>query len=168
MSPVVPVFTYSYGANPAIDFPRLLISDTQQYLPDGVTPGYVFADQEITAMTNIVQSQFQSGMFWPTPGGAPSGGTEGTYLPAIPVPYYRIAAMLLTAIASNKARLASVVKLLDVTLAPEKAAKALLDGAKAYLDADDNSGAFMIIEQVNDGFSFRDRWWKQWQRQSAQ
>lgn len=166
--------TFSYGintppyqANPPIDYPRLLVSDTQQFAADGATPIYIFSDQEIAGMETIVQGQFQSGMFFSTPGGPPGGGCLGANLPAQPIPYYRIAGMLLSSLAANKARLASVVKLLDVTLAPDKAAKALMDQAKAYFDQDDSSGAFMIIEQVNDSFSFRDRYWKQWLRQGA-
>jgi hypothetical protein len=69
--------------------------------------------------------------------------------------------------ASNKAYLASVQQLLDVKLDPAKASNALRAMAKEYLEMDDNSGAFMIIEQVNDQWSFRDRFWKAWQRQAA-
>ena len=39
--------------------------------------------------------------------------------------------------------------------------------AQALRDADDNSGAIMIVEQVNNSFSFRDRYWKTVQRQSG-
>lgn len=167
MTPPAPTFTYGYGSNPVIDYPRLLVSDTQQFAPNG-TLSYVFADQEILAMEAIVQGQFQSGMFYSTPGGPPNGGTTGNYaLPNIPIPYYRVAGMLLMSIASNKSRLASVMQLLDVKLDPSKAASALRETAQAYLDQDDNSGAFVIIEQVNDPASFRDRFWKQWQRQSG-
>jgi hypothetical protein len=54
-----------------------------------------------------------------------------------------------------------------VKLDASKAAKALQDTAQRYLDMDDNSGAVVIIESVNDYFSFRDRFWKQVQRQSG-
>jgi len=165
--------TFSYGINtgnpnPPIDYPRLLVSDTVEFDADGITPIYIFSDQEITAMESIVQAQFQSSMFFNTPTGATGGGTLGTYLPAIPIPYYRVAGMLLNALAANSARLSMVTQLLDVKLSPGVAAKALKTQADAYFEQDDNSGAFMIIEQVNDAFSFRDRWWKSWQRQSAQ
>lgn len=168
--------TFSYGINtapdytpnPPVDYPRLLVSDTVEFGADGTTPVYIFSDQEILAMEQVVQLQFQSGQFFSTPGGPPSAGTQGAYLPSVPIPYYRVAGMLLNSIASNKARLASVMKLLDVTLDPAKAAKALHDQAQAYFDQDDNSGAFVIVEQVNNDWSFRDRFWKQWQRQSAQ
>lgn len=163
-----PIFTYNGGANPIPDYVRLLISDTQQFAADGVTPIYVFSDQEISAMCSIVQGQFQSGMFFSTPGGPPGGGAMGSYLPSPPVPYYRVAGMLLNALAANKSRLSSVTQLLDVKLDPSKAAVSLQKQAQAYFDADDNSGAFVVIEQVNNDWSFRDRFWKQWQRESAQ
>lgn len=157
----------NYAVNPPIDFVRLLTYDTQQFLPDGVTPGYIFSDQEILAMEQIVIQPFQSGQFWSTPNGAIGGGTLGTSLPQIPIPYYRVAGRLIAALANNSARLASVTKLLDVSLNPAAAAKQLMAQAKELLDADDDSGSFMIIEQVNNDCSFRDRFWKQWQRQSA-
>lgn len=164
--------TFSYGINtgtpnPPVDYPRLLISDTVEFAADGITPVYVFSDQEILAMEQIVTDQFQSGMFFSTPGGVPNGGVQGTYLPQIPIPYYRVAGMLLNSLASNRARLAGVLKLLDVQLDLAKAATTLMQQAKEYFEQDDNSGAFMIVEQVNDQFSFRDRYWKQWQRSSA-
>jgi hypothetical protein len=146
-------FSYQYGNNPAIDYPRLLISDTQD-------ENHVFEDQEILAATQIELGVWQSGMFW-------SGAQGVTPLPTPPVPYRRIAATLLDAIASNKSRLSSVTQLLDVHLSPEVAAKALRDQAASLRETDDNSGAFVIIEQVNGPSSFRDRWWKTLQRMSA-
>lgn len=154
-------FTYGMGSNPPIDYPRLLISDTQEFLPDGTTPGYVFSDQEITSMTNIVAGAcWQSGMFF-------SGTLGSQTLPSLPVPYYRIAAMLLMAVASNKARLASIKQMLDVKLDSSDAAIQLRATAQGYLDQEDNCGSFAIIEQVNDVFSFRDRFWKTVQREQT-
>lgn len=153
-------WSYQSGGNPVIDYPRILIADTDPVLP-------IFQDEEILAVEQIVRQPFQSGMFFSTPTGPVGGGTLGTALPQLPIPYYRVAAVLLNSIASNKARLASIQQLLDVKLDPQRAAQALQAQAKAYLDLDDNSGAFMIIEQVNNDWSFRDRFWKQWQRQSA-
>ena len=163
-----PTFTYNGGANPIIDYPRLLISDTQQFGADGITPVYVFADQEIMAAESIVMGIFQSGQFFNTPSGPTGGGTLGSYLPNLPVPYYRVAGMLLNSMAANKSKLSSVMQLLDVKLDSSKAAAALQKQAQAYFDMDDNSGAFMIVEQVNDQFSFIDRFFKGWQRQTAQ
>lgn len=164
--------TFTYGINtgnpnPPIDYPRLLCSDTVQFAADGITPIYIFSDQEILSMEQIVMGQFQSGMFFSTPGGPPGGGSLGAYLPPQPIPFYRVAGMLLNALASNSARLASITQLLDVKLSPGLAAKALKDQAQSYFDQDDNSGAFVVIEQVTDAWSFRDRYWKTFQRQGA-
>lgn len=152
-------FSYQFGANPAIDWPRLMISDTVQFASDGVTPIYVFADQEIAAITLIVQAQFQSAQFYSPP--------SGQNLPTQPVPWLRVAAALLDCIAANKAKLASITRILDVSLDPSKAAKLLMDQAKAYRDADDNSGAFFVIEQVSNEWALYDRYWKQVQRQQG-
>lgn len=154
-------FTYNYGANPPIDYPRLLIMDTQQFLPDGVTRGYVFEDSEILAATQIEISVFQSGQFYSGFGGLTQQQNSSV------VPWRRIAATLLDALAANKARLASIVELLDVKLNPAAACKALQEQAAALREADDNSGAFAIIEQVNNQFAFRDRFWKTIQRQGV-
>lgn len=150
-------FSYNFGANPAIDYPRLLVADTQQFQPDGITRGYVFADQEINAMTMIVGNTFQSSMVYDPPLSA--------QVPTTPVSYLRIAAYLLNSLAANQARLAGIVQLLDVKLSMKDSAAALQAQAKEWLEIDDDQGAFMIIEQVNDPASFRDRFWKEIQRQ---
>lgn len=157
----VGTFSYQGGANPPIDFPRLLISDTQQFAADGTTPVYVFSDQEIGAATSIELAVWQSGMFWSGRQGVSPLNNSAV------VPWRRIAATLLDSLAANKAKLASVQQLLDVKLNPALAAKALQDQAAALRLADDNSGAFAIVEQVNDHWSFADRYWKTVQRQSA-
>lgn len=145
-------FTYQLGANPSIDYPRLLMSDTQSV-------NHIFEDEEINSLTTIVSLQFQSAQFY--------SGSQGKNLPTSPVSYLRVAALGLDSLAANKARLASVKQLLDVRLDSSDAAIQLRATAKEYRDVDDDSGAFMIIEQVNDGFSFRDRFWKTVQRNSA-
>lgn len=145
-------FSYQFGANPAIDYPRLLISDTQD-------SGHVFEDSEITAATSIVALQFQSGMFY--------SGSAGVNLPSTPVSYLRVAALLLDALAANKSRLSSIKKILDVQLDSTDAAIQLRATAQEYRTVEDESGAFMIIEQCNNTFSFIDRWWKQIQRGQA-
>lgn len=155
-----PIFTYQGGANPVIDYPRLLTSDTQQFLPDGITPGYVFSDQEIGAATQIELSVWQSSMFY-------SGGQGNATLGTPPYPWRRIAATMLDSLAANNSKLAAVQQILDVKLSPEKAAQALQAQAKVLRQTDDESGAFVIIEQVNDVFSFRERYWKSVQRQFA-
>lgn len=145
-------FSYNLGANASIDYPRLLVSDTQAV-------NHVFEDDEITAMYNIVGANFQSAQFY--------SGLGGANLPSSPVSYLRVAAYLLMAIAANKSKLASIKQLLDVKLDSSDAAKMMIETAKQYLDMDDNAGAFMIIEQVNDTFSFRDRFWATVQRTSS-
>lgn len=153
-------FTYSGGANPPIDYPRLMVSDTNQYLSDGVTPGNVFWDQEILAIEQIVSSPFQSAQFYSPP--------QGQQLPqGVVMPWFRIAASLLDCMASNKAKLASIKRILDVQLDSSDAAKWLQAQAKAYRDVDDNSGAIFIIEQVNNEWSLCQRYWNQVARQQG-
>ncbi len=143
--------TYSGGANPSIDWPRLLISDTG--------PTFIFQDSEIQSAYLINSMQFQSGQFYSGPG--------GQNFPTCPSNYLRAAALLLNALASNAARLANVAELLDVKLSGAAAVKALQDTAQRYLDMDDNSGAFFIAEQCQTVWGFRDRFWAQIQRQSG-
>ncbi len=147
-------FTYQAcdGSQDNIDFVRLLCSDTQPV-------NHIFEDTEILGAYRIQQAQFQSGQFY--------SGPAGKNLPATPVSYLRVAALLLDALAANKARLASIKQLLDVRLDSSDASIQLRETAKQYRDVDDNSGAFVIIEQVNDWASFRDRFWKTVQRQSG-
>lgn len=152
-------FSYNFGANPPIDYVRLLISDTQQFAADGTTPIYIFADQEIQSFTALQATIFQSGMFY--------SGPAGAYIPSTPVSYLRVAALALDSLAANKARLASIKKLLDVQLDSSDAAIQLRATAEEYRTVDDNAGAFAIIEQVNDYWSFSDRFWKQVQRQQG-
>ena len=145
-------FTYQMGANPTIDFVRMLIGDTQD-------TNHLFEDEEIQSAYIIQAAQFQSGMMY-------SGGA-GQNLPSSPVSYLRVAALLLDALASSKARL-MVSKLLDANITPGATAKALHDQAQAWRDVEDNSGAFVIIESCYTSFGFLDRFYKQIQRQNAQ
>ncbi len=147
------------GTQDQIDFPRLLVMDTQQFAPDGVTRAYIFEDTEITGVTRLQSLQFQSGMFYSAPLGA--------NLPTSPVSYLRVAAVLLDAIAANKARLANALMVLDIKVNTQAAAQELRALADSYREVDDDAGAFVIIEQCNDVFSFRDRFWKTVQRASA-
>lgn len=155
----VPIFTYNGGANPPIDYPRLMVSDTKEFAEDGTTPIYIFSDQEIQAMTQIVRLQFQSSQFYSPP--------AGRFLPNVPVPWLRIAAALIDAMVVSNAKLAAIVRILDVELDPSKAAQWLREQAKAYREADDNSGSFFIIEQVNNGWALSQRYWNQVQRQQG-
>jgi hypothetical protein len=148
------MFTYNNcdGTNNTIDFVRLLISDTQDV-------NHIFEDSEITGAYQIQGAQFQSAQFYSPP--------MGQNIPTSPVSYLRVSALLLDSLAANKARLASIKQLLDVKLDSSDASIQLRATACEYRDVEDNSGAFMIIEQVNDEWSFRDRFWKQVQRQSG-
>ena len=94
-------------------------------------------------------------------------GPAGRFLPSSPVSYLRVAALALDALAANKSRLASIKQLLDVRLDSTDAAIQLRATAAEYRDVDDNNMAFVIIEQCHDVASFRERWWKQVQRQTA-
>lgn len=145
--------TYTYsncdGTNDRIDYIRLLISDTD-------AANFIFSNEEIEGAYRIQGGTWQSAMRYSSAGGA--------YLPSLPVSLYRVAALLLDAVASNKSRLSSITQLLDVKLAPEQSAKALRDIAASYREIDDNSGAFAIAEQVHNHWSFRDRVFKQYQR----
>lgn len=109
--------------------------------------------------TAIQALTWQSSMFY-------SGTLGQATLPSPPLSYRRIAATLLDSLASNAARLSQITQLLDVKLAPGVAAKALRDQAQCFRDEDD-AGAFVIIEQVVDTWSFKQRWWATVQRQIA-
>ena len=83
------------------------------------------------------------------------------------MPWRRIAATLLDCMAANKAKLASIKRILDVQLDSSDAAKWLQEQAKAYRDVDDNSGAIFIIEQVNNEWTLFQRYWNQCARQQG-
>ena len=152
-------YTYDFDTAPQISYVRLLIPDTS-FIPDTDPPAMIFSDQEINAFFQIQQlSGFQSSMFF--------SGAQGRFLPNQPVSYYRVAGLALDTLANNKGKLGNLTKLLDVTLDWSSAAKILRDGAAAYREMDDESGALAIIEQTNTDWSFRDRWWKQFQRQAS-
>ncbi len=145
-------FSYQMGANPGIDYIRLLIADT-------VETDHIFEDEEIRSAAQIQNSFFQSSMFYSPP--------AGQTVPSAPISYLRVAALLLDCIASNKSRLASIMQLLDVKVDAGKASYALRMQADEFRQMDDNSGAFMIIEQVNTAWNFYDRFWSQIQRQQG-
>lgn len=146
-------FSYNLGANPPIDYVRLLISDTQSV-------NHVFEDEEITSAANITAGVWQSSMQY-------SGVSGVATLPTTPVNYLRTAAILLDALAANKARLASIKQLLDVKLDSSDASIQLRATAQEYRNVDDDSMAFVIIEQCTNEWTFRDRFWAQWQRTAS-
>lgn len=153
-----PGYTYNFETAPAISYVRLLVSDTA-FIPGTVPPVMIFSDAEINAAYQIQrQTGWQSGMFF--------SGSQGRYLPSQPVSYFRVAAILLDALAANRSRLAGVLQLLDVKLQNVKdVTGALRDLAASYREVDENSGSFIIAEQTNTDWSFRDRVVKQYQRQ---
>ena len=62
-------FSYGCGSNLVIDPIRMLISDTQQYAADGVTPAWIFADQEINMAYAVQAGVWQSSQRWSPPTG---------------------------------------------------------------------------------------------------
>lgn len=148
-------FSYTFGANPAIDYVRLLIPDTVNTQAQPC----IFQDEELTAMANIVANVWQSSQLYSGPAGVAT-------LPSPPVNYLRTAAYCLNTIASNQAMLSSVLQILDVKLDSSKAAAALRTQAQSWLDIDDNSMAFVIIESCPTNWSVRDRFFSQVQRNS--
>lgn len=151
-------FTYQFGANPPIDFPRFLASDRVEF-DANQSRVYAFEDQEIVMATTIEASVWMSPQFFSPPSGRATVANP-------PYSWRRIAANLLDSLAADQARLSIIAKLLDVTINPQ-ATKAMQAQAAYLRRVDDESGAFVIIEQVNDVFSFRDRFWKQIQRQQG-
>jgi hypothetical protein len=145
-------WTYNDGNNPLIDYPRLLVADTNPAKP-------IFTDGEIMSAYAINTATFQSSQYF--------SGPAGRNLPPTPTNYFRCAALLLKALAANKGRLAGIIQLLDVKLNLKMAADALRQSADDYLEMDDNSGAFFIAEQVTTVWGFYDRFWSQWQRQQG-
>ena len=146
-------FTYNFDDNPAIAFVRLLIPDTD-------SSKQIFSDEEIMAFYSIQQQIFQSAMFFSGPAGR-------FQLPSVPLSYVRVAALALDTLANNKGKLGNVVKMLDVQLDWKSAAAILREGAKTYREVDDEAGAFVIIEQTPTDWAFAQRWWNQFQRQTA-
>jgi hypothetical protein len=147
-----PNFTYDFGANPAVASVRMLIADTTN-LPSPPFP--LFMDIEVT---NALQMSSSQGIYVSSM--AICGGAA-PQPPVLVYSYYRAAALLLDALAANKSLLASVTKLLDVSLSPDKAAIQLRLTAKEYRDVASNDGSFAIAEMVYNQFTARERLWKQ-------
>ncbi len=135
-------FSYGMGSNPQIDAPRILVADTDAAHP-------IFQDEEILLVYNVDQIQFFPAM---STGVASAGPTSS---------YRFVAATLLEALASNKARLAAALEVLDIKVDSAKAAVELRKTAEAMRDAERNSGAFGIAELFVDQFTGRQRLWKQ-------
>ncbi len=138
-------FTYQFGANPQIDYPRMMIFDTDSAHP-------IFQDSEIMAAYNIVS------VFVITPNTGSGQRPQGNFTPPS---YYRVAAILCDMLAANRTRLAGAVKVLDVQTDLSKAADAYRAMAKQYRDTEDNSGAFAIVEMVPNNYAAYERVFKQ-------
>lgn len=134
--------TYNFGNNPQIDYPRLMVGDTDTTKP-------IFDDLEVLAAYQI-----DLAICFPAVATlvSQSYGTPS---------YRRAAAVLLDALAANKARLSSALEVLDIKLDASKAAQELRKQAQALRDTEANSGIFAIAEQYLDQFSGRERIWRQ-------
>jgi len=149
-------FTYDFDNNARIANVRLLIADTDESKA-------IFSDEEIEAAYRIQQATWQSGMMW--------GSTMGrANLPSPPASPYRVAAVLLDALASNQTKLSGVVQaleILDVKVTIGQAASAARSQAKNFREVDDESASFAIVEQVTTSFGFVDQFVKTVQRQGV-
>lgn len=120
-------FTYNFTAALNLSRVRLLVADT-------VDSGHIWEDVEINVALDMESSACLM-----------TGGTPVS--PAVYSPY-RAAALLLDALAANKARLASVVKLLDVDLDAARAARELRATAKQYRETEESAGNFAIANMI--------------------
>jgi len=143
-------FTYDWVNSPTIAAIRLRVGDTDSGNP-------IFDDAEVQGALNLNSSQSiivgLSG-YWPP---TFSGNTYS---------YGRAAAMLLNGLSSTKARVLAT-KVLDVSVAPESASKALKDLAQSYIDQEISAGYFSVAEMGQDSFWMRERLWKMLYRQQV-
>lgn len=144
--------SFTYTPNTFIFAVRSLIPDTNSASP-------IFSDEEINGFAAINSAIWQSSMYYSYQQGRQS-------LPLTPQNPFRCAAVALNVLAGNASRLSAVLGLLDVKLNAQVGDQ-LRKQAQAWLDMDDNSGAFAIYEQCNTVWAFRDRWIAQLQRQTG-
>lgn len=146
-------FTYPSG-NPVFDLTRLLIPDTNSAQP-------IYTDAEIDLFLTAESSQ----SLYVSPQANPTAfPTTSVYVPQIYSPYLA-AALAITSLASNSARLAAVIQLLDVKLDAGKASQMLREVANDYRQREMDRGHFAIAEQICNQFQARERVWAQWLRQ---
>ncbi len=138
-------FTYNFDAAPQISTVRLLVGDT-------VDQNHIWEDAEINAALAFESSQGQ-GMMMALSGYQVVG--------PLVYSYRRAAALLLDGLASNRVRLGSTLRVLDITIEPATAGTALREQAKSLRETEANSGAFGVAEMAVDPFSYRERVWKQ-------
>lgn len=143
-------FTYDWTTAPEIAALRLMVGDTDSSAP-------IFQDEEITGALTMNSSQniivALSG-YWPPK------------LSGQVFSYGRAAAMLLNGLSASKARLI-VTKVLDVSVTPETASKALKDLGQSYIDQEVSAGYFAVAEMGQDSFWLRERLWKMLYRQQS-
>ena len=139
--------------------PYNFVYRVRSLIPDTDSASPIFSDEEIIGFGLINQSVWQSSMYYSYQGGL-------TDLPATPSNVFRAAAIALNVLAGNASRLSAVTQLLDVKL-NAGIGKSMREQAQAWLDMDDNSGAFALYEQVGTIWAFRDRWINQLQRQTG-
>ncbi len=132
-----------------MDYPRLLVSDTNQFKKDGITRAYIFEDSEILAVGQMVKPFAITG--------------KGTFTPATASPRM-VAATLLESLASNKARLGGALAVLDIKTDLSKASAELREVAKQMRDAENNDGSFAITEIGWNEPARRERLWAQIER----
>ena len=135
-------FSYNSGTNLQIDAPRMMIGDTD-------STHAIFQDEEILMAYQIDQA------ICVNPVAVLAIQTFGN------VSFRRAAAVLLDALAANKARLSAALQVLDIRIDASKAAQELRKTAQAYRDTEMNSGISGIAEQYNTEFAGRERIWKQ-------
>ncbi len=126
------------GLNPQIDAPRFLILDTQEAV-------HIFEDEEILLAYKIDKINFFPAV------------STGVAMPGPTASYRFVAACMLEALASNKARLSAALEVLDIKIDASKSAIELRKTAEAHRDAERNSGAFGIAEICYDQFTSRER-----------
>lgn len=141
-------FTYDFTANLLLSQVRMLVPDTDATHP-------IFNDDEVNQALYLTSSQ---GLY--VAAQAAAGGSNRNTTPLI----YSVrmaAALLIDALASNKAKLAVVEQILDVKIDPSRAQKALHEQAECLRDQERKLGSFAIAEVVTDSFSARERWYAQ-------
>lgn len=135
-------FSYISGVGNPIAIVRLMVSDTSN-----TPPLPIWQDEEITDALNLFSSQ------------GVVVGLSGFNL-IVPPPqtysYRRAAALLLRALAGNKARMATA-GLLDAKISGAQAAGALRALANDYVTSEENDGYFAVSEMVQNPFSMRER-----------
>ena len=135
-------FSYQFGINIQIDAPRMMVGDTD-------STHAIFQDEEILMAYQIDQAIVVN------PVATLAIQTFGN------VSFRRAAAVLLDALAANKARLASALEVLDIKIDASKAAQELRKSAQQLRDTESDSGIFAIAEQYNTEFAGRQRIWFQ-------